>query len=354
MAPILDSEPRALPPDMATSTPEDTSQLHQGYSRVSILGNRTDSASPPPAIFPNAMGRTRTSSGSPPVPVFPSSIGPHPRHRTSSSSPPPFAGALWTGHLGRAGREERPRFERDSLRNRSLEGRPGSRKHRRYTRSVDMMSSLRKAMAKLGEDANVSDAEALEMEVVWRPSAFYQLLELEGPTNALDVLEAAEVAAPRSRQPRQKDAARVAKENERQVRHHFAETLSFLQGNDAARDFIAKIENEFSQGFGQNRDSAQSAALLWMLHWDGLKLTTRFGTSPANEIAVAGLNPTFRKVGHQLARCLGLHSESRVVDGPGGIDENKVVTFRPPRTLNDKGSEGWKIPFSVAKIVSCL
>lgn len=209
-------------------------------------------------------------------------------------------------------------------------------------------------MAKCGEDANVSDAEALQMEVVWRPSVFYQLLELEGPTNALDVLEAAEVAASRPRHPRQKDPARLAKEQERQVRHYFSDTLHFLQGDEVARDFIAKLENELSRGFGHNRDLTTPTALLWMLHWDGVELTTRFGTSPTHEIAVAGLSPTFRKLGHQLARCLSLHSESRVVDGPGGADDNKVVTFRPPRSRNVKESEAWVIPFSVAKVISCF
>jgi hypothetical protein len=217
-----------------------------------------------------------------------------------------------------------------------------------------MMSSLRKQMAKCGEDSNVTEAEALQLEVAWRPSAFYQLLELEGPSNALDVLQAAEVAAPRPRQPRQKDAARLAKEQERRVRHNFSETLHFLQGNEAARDFLARLEKEFAQSFGSSGDSTNTAASLWMLHWDGTELMTRFGTPPANEIAIAGLNATFRKLGHQLARCLGLHSESRVIDGPGGADDNKLVTFRPPRSHNARETEAWVIPFSVAKVISCL
>merc|ERR1719433_328291 len=61
-----------------------------------------------------------------------------------------YTPTLWRMHQQR---EERPRYERDSLRSRSKEGRPGSRKHRRYTRSVEVSGVLRKAMALAGEEA---------------------------------------------------------------------------------------------------------------------------------------------------------------------------------------------------------
>lgn len=295
-------------------------------------------------IFPSI----RTSSGSPP-PV----LHAHVRARTSSGSPPPLHGALWNGYLsGRIGRrEERPTFERDSQRNRSLEGRPGSRKHKRWSRSVEITGSLRRAMAKCGEDPNISEAQVLELqaEVEFRPSAFYQLMENEGAHGALEALEAAEGAASRSRIPRQKDAAQLADEHERQVRRTFADTWQFIRGNDSACELLAKLEEEASRAFGPSQDEA--IAMLWMLNWDGDVLDTKFGKPPANEMVIGGLNPTFRKVAHQLARSLGLHSESRVVDGPHGEQDNKVIALRPPRRHARKGDpDAWVQPLSVARV----
>lgn len=316
---------------------------------ASLSDVRLQSGSPPRVPIPVFTGtdahvRNRTSSGSP--------DGAFGRNRMSSGSPPPFHGALWNAHLSGRGREERPRFERDSLRNRSVEGRPGSRKHRRWTRSVEIMGSLRKAMAKCGEDPNITDAEALELEneVEWRPSAFYKLLELEGP-NALEVLEAAESTPSRPRHPREKGAAQLAEEHERRVRRTFSDTWQFLQGNDSARELLAKMEKEVPRAFGTKSEGDDVAALLWMLHWDGDALETRFGAPPANEMAIGGLNPTFRKVAHQFARICGLHSESRIVDGPQGAQENKVIALRPPR---NGGDCAWVAPLSVAKVLASV
>jgi len=220
------------------------------------------------------------------------------------------------------------------------------------------MGSLRKALLKSGEDPNISEAEVLELqaEVEWRPSAFYRLLEHAGPASALDVLDAAEVALPRPRQLRQKDAAQLAKEHERQVRHDFSDTWHFLQSNDAARSLLAKLEKEASRAFGPSGgNDSKPVALLWMLHWDGAELETRFGTAPAQEMAINGLTPTLRKVAHQLARSLGLHSESRMIDGPIGGD-NKAIALRPPRRRASRNGDenSWVAPFSVTKVISSL
>jgi hypothetical protein len=335
-----------------------------------LAGARPQSGSPPPfplrdrslsggpPVFPGLAG-ARPQSGSPPrpaVPVFASMASSQVRHRTSSGSPPPFQSALWHGVLaGRSGREERPRFERDSQRTRSLEGRPGSRKHRRWTRSVEITSSLRRALAKCGEDPNV-DTEALALNEVIerRPSAFYQLMENEGASRALEVLEAAEGAAARPRQPRQKDAMQIAEEHERKIRRTFSDTWQFLQGNEAARELLAKVEAEASRAFGPKEGTESNLiAALWMLDWDGDALQTKFGTPPANEMAIGGLNPSFRKVAHQLARSLGLHSESRVVDGPRGMEESKVIALRPPRRRcgEDADRGAWVPPPSVAQVL---
>jgi len=372
----------STPNDALGGYPEETAAVRLGVaSRVlqpplfgGLSGARPQSGSPPrPAIeiFQGLGGsahiRNRTSSGSPgqsgspprpPFVVFPSAAGANVRNRTSSGSPPPFHGALW--HGGPRGREERPRFERDSLRNRSLEGRPGSRKHRRWTRSVEITGSLRKVLAKCGENPNISDVDALDLqnEVEWRPSAFYRLMENEGATGALDALEAAEDAVSKPRQPRQKDAGQLAEEYERHVRRTFSDTWQFLQGNNSARDLLAKLEKEATRAFGsaaqESGESDTQVALLWMLYWDGEELQTKFGAPPANEITVGGLTPTFRKITHQLARSMGLHSESRDIDGPHG-SENKVIALRPPRQRSGGGKDqgGWIIPtFSVGEVLA--
>lgn len=336
----------AVMDDAAATSPPPATPVLSGAARP-------QSGSPPRpaiAVFPNTAGahvQHRTSSGSPPV-AF------HVRNRTSSGSPPPFHGALWNGYRGR---DERPRFERDSLRNRSLEGRPGSRRHRRWTRSVEIMGSLRRALAKAGEDPNISDADALNLqnEKEWRPSAFYRLLEKEGPDGALDALQAAEEQAPRPRQRPPKDAAQLAEEHQRQVRRAFSDTWQLIQGNDSARALLAELEKEVSRAFGASENSDGDAlALLWMLNWDGDGLQTRFGAPPANEIAVGGLSPPFRKLAHQLARILGLHSESRVIDGPQGTNDDKVIALRPPRSSSGKsrGKEAWAAPLSVTQVLA--
>lgn len=205
-------------------------------------------------------------------------------------------------------------------------------------------------MAKCGEDPNI-DTEALvkQNEVEWHPSAFYQLMENEGPSRALEVLEAAEGAASRPRQPRQKDAAQLAEEHDRRVRRTFSDTWQFLQSNESARDLLTNLEKDAARAFGPCQGDA--IAMLWMLSWNGGELQTKFGTPPANEMAIGGLTPSFRKVAHQLARSLGLHSESRDVDGALG---NKVIAMRPPRRHCRKSADqdGWVAPLSVAQVLA--
>jgi hypothetical protein len=218
---------------------------------------------------------------------------------------------------------------------------------------VEIMVSLRKAMAKCGEDPDAEDLD-LQAEVEWRPSAFYRLMEHEGADGALDALDAAEAAAAKPRQPRQKDAAQLAEEHSRRVRRVFSDTWQFLQGSDSARDLLAKLEKEAARAFSDCECPQDSAmALLWMLYWTGDALETKFGAPPANEIAISGLSPTFRKLAHQLARMLGLHSESRIVDGPSGTEENKVIALRPPRRRVGKcDGDSWVAPLSVADVIS--
>lgn len=213
----------------------------------------------------------------------------------------------------------------------------------------------------MARDGQNCDPDALEeacrvsLLPEWRPSPFYKLLEREGP-HALDAWAAAE--RPRSRprrQPRSKDAAQIAEENERAVRRAFGDTWQFLLGSDAARELLAKLEIGAHRAFGGDAPQAQAdaaEALLWLLSWDGEDLTTKVGKPPANELGVVGLGPSQRKVVHQLARVLGLHSESRTIDEIGGLgrstgDDDKVLTLRPPRC-----SRGWEPPLSVARVLA--
>lgn len=347
-------------------------------------GSRPRSGSPnlpPPAVAVFGSGgggvTERAQATSPPRLAFQlAGGGAGLRRRSGSGSPVPPA--LWA-----ARREERPRYERDSLRNRSLEGRPGSRKHRRYTRSVEIMGSFRRAMAKCGEDASITDAEALQLvykqEVEWRPSAFYRLLQQEGAEGALDALEAAEVAkAAARRAPRTPGTKELEGRNERTVRRVFADTWQYLRDNLPERELLGSLEAELVRAFGppsagppeitlgeEKEASAEVAperltgntnvvALLWMLGWDGSELTTLFGSPPAKELGVAGLTATQRKVAHQLARALGLHSESREVkiQQRGPDDDGKVVVVRPTRNQQCGSVGTWVAPFSVAQVLA--
>ncbi|OLP80396.1 Cytochrome c oxidase assembly protein COX11, mitochondrial [Symbiodinium microadriaticum] len=162
--------------------------------------------------------------------------------------------------------------ERDSLRSRSKEGRPGSRKHRRYTHSVDLVghsevNTLRRVMSARGEenlpedvdgveeDGSLADAgfiaETIQQERPRvRPSAFYRLLECEGPGNALEAWAAAESRGRSPKRARPKaGTAQGPQENEgdaweaeEQVRRAFRENWQFLAQSQSSQELIAKLE----------------------------------------------------------------------------------------------------------------
>jgi len=215
------------------------------------------------------------------------------------------------------------------------------------------MGSLRRAMAKCGEDGTDIDLEALILEQEtaaheWHPSAFYQLLEQEGPGHALEVWEAAEDARDHRQQQRPKRDTQTAEQNARSVRRAFADTWQFIQGDRSAQELLTNLEAEAARAFGPEMGQ-KALAMMWMLAWDGMALQTKFGSPPAGEMLVDGLTPTQRKMAHQLARVIGLHSESRVINS--GVDDGKVVALRPPRARRCGTSSCWVAPFSVAQVL---
>lgn len=251
-----------------------------------------------------------------------------------------FPFAFW-----RFGSSERRKHERDSLRSRSKEGRPGSRKHRRYTHSVDLVNSLRRVMVSHGEENLPTDIDEVEEETPQaHPSVFYRLLESEGP-NALEVWAAAE-AAKRGRSPRPrrrpKDAAWMAEEHGRQVRRTFRDNWQYLSQSQSSQELIAKLEDVAKVAFGND---FQAEEMLWQLLWTGEDLATKAGAPPAHEMQLEGLDASERKVVHQLARLIGLHSESRLLEEEA--ETGKVLTLRPRRC-----QRSWSAPFSVAEVLS--
>lgn len=250
-----------------------------------------------------------------------------------------FPFAFW-----RFGSSERRKHERDSLRSRSKEGRPGSRKHRRYTHSVDLVNSLRRVMVSRGEENLPSDVDEVEEERPQaRPSVFYRLLESEG-ANALDAWAAAEARRGRSPRVRAKDAApRMAEERTRQVRRTFRENWQYLSQSQSSQELIAKLEQLAQDAFGTPESQLQD--MLWQLLWTGEELATKAGAPPASEMQLEGLDPSERKVVHQLARLIGLHSESRSVEEETSA---KVLTLRPRGCQ----ASSWSAPFSVAQVLS--
>eukprot|EP00929_Paragymnodinium_shiwhaense_P007622 TRINITY_DN111532_c0_g1_i1.p1 TRINITY_DN111532_c0_g1~~TRINITY_DN111532_c0_g1_i1.p1 ORF type:complete len:348 (-),score=78.62 TRINITY_DN111532_c0_g1_i1:65-1108(-) len=262
-----------------------------------------------------------------------------------------------------SGSRERPRHERDSLRNRSQEGRPGTRRHKRHEHSRLLIHSLRNAMAKCGEGgaAALSWTEeellshASQMRPEHRPSAFYRLMEFEGADNALDAWEAAESyrARPRSRERVQKKKDANA-EAELAVRREFSDTMAFLKSSGASRELLAKLEACAVEAFKtlEGRKEAES----WQLSWDHEEqlLDTTSGAPPALEMEVLGLSPMDRKVVHQLAKVLGLHSESRQLQGAlaeVAEGDGKAVALRPTRRQCAEKSS-WTPRFSVSKVLA--
>eukprot|EP00435_Cladocopium_sp_Y103_P058409 s256_g20.t1 len=225
-----------------------------------------------------------------------------------------------------------------------MSGRPGSRKHRRYTHSVDLVNSLRRVMVSRGEENLPSDVDEVEEERPQaRPSVFYRLLESEG-ANALDAWAAAEARRGRSPRVRAKDAApRMAEERTRQVRRTFRENWQYLSQSQSSQELIAKLEQLAQDAFGTPESQLQD--MLWQLLWTGEELATKAGAPPASEMQLEGLDPSERKVVHQLARLIGLHSESRSVEEETSA---KVLTLRPRGCQ----ASSWSAPFSVAQVLS--
>mmetsp|Transcript_52851 Transcript_52851/g.114249 ORF Transcript_52851/g.114249 Transcript_52851/m.114249 type:complete len:336 (-) Transcript_52851:165-1172(-) len=303
--------------------------------------------------------------------------------RVASLSPDPLATPqhrFWAARLAVAGGWpgcERPKQERDSLRSRSKEGRPGSRRHRRWTRSQELTGSLRRAMTACGEDAEGVDRAKQEAGVEAlgevRPSAFYKLLEHEGPARALDAWAASEAArperksSPRRRELREEDKA-VA------VRRAFGDIWRFVRNDVTSRGLLEQLENGAIRAFGtgasaesiansevqdeaepkadQGEEKSAVSDEPWLLRWDGSTLLTEAGAPPAAKLEVMGLGPHHRKVAHQLARALDLLSESHL-GGPGGTE--KVLALRPPRGRRSCGlGSGWAAPLSVTRVLAAV
>lgn len=226
-------------------------------------------------------------------------------------------------------------------------------------------------MAKDGDDFSSLDEEklaALAARREYRPSAFYRLLQQEGPEGALEAWAAAEAAtrAPSPSRKRGGDARASsrgrspprAQQAEQLVRRAFAGSWAFVRGSDSARKVLAELEEGASRCFAAAAPSAAPATAAtetWRLAWDGdaESFDTVAGEPPAGEIEILGLTPQQRKVAHILARVLGLISESRVLDGllaevadEGG--DGKVLVLRPPRRRC--GPAAWAAPFSVARV----
>lgn len=257
---------------------------------------------------------------------------------------------------------ERPKQERDSLRNRSTEGRAGSRRNKRWLNNRELTQTLRRAIAAAGEDGNADLEDLLDSHgpaPVHRPSVFYRLLQAEGPEGALEALQSAEASRrPRARsRPRYDAAARdpkaQARRAEEQVRRAFSDTWQYITQSASAQELLAKLEGGAAKAFGAQAAASEEA---WQLAWDGEKeLDTVSGEPPAGEMEIYGLTAPERKLVHQLARVLGLHSESRDCDDilaevAGG--DGKAVAFRPPRSHTERrGGGAWIPPLSVSQVL---
>eukprot|EP00930_Biecheleria_cincta_P018280 TRINITY_DN14294_c0_g1_i1.p1 TRINITY_DN14294_c0_g1~~TRINITY_DN14294_c0_g1_i1.p1 ORF type:complete len:300 (-),score=57.58 TRINITY_DN14294_c0_g1_i1:185-1084(-) len=283
-----------------------------------------------------------------------------PRQQSVMIDVPMHSGFLYRPASWRIGSRERaPKHERDSLRSRSKEGRPGSRKHRRWTRSVELVSSLRRVMSAQGEQNLPQDEDAVEeARQEYRPSAFYRLLEHEG-ANALDAWAEAErkrELSPRARPKMNtaKNAAWLAEERRRHVRRSFQDVWQYVSHDESCRDLIAKLEDQTQNAFGVcERTEPAEETLQWLLSWDGNQLVSQSGAPPAEEILLLGLDPVQRKVVHQLARLIGLQSESRICESEFALaSQRKALALRPPRSLKCRAGVVWAAPFSVSEVLA--
>lgn len=285
-----------------------------------------------------------------------------PERRTELPAPRPAAGAFYRPLLWRVGsRERQPKQERDSLRSRSKEGRPGSRKHRRWSHSVELVGSLRKLMVARGEDNLPEDVDGVaDVRAEQRPSAFYRLMEHEGPETALDAWADAESRRRRReespgreqrRAERPKAPTTLAEERRRVVRRAFGDCWQYVSRDQSVQDLIVKLEDGANKAFGSKQCKETDAELEWLVNWTGEELATEAGSPPAQEMKLLGLDGVQRKVVHNLASLLGLRSESVVLDSFS--DElQKALTLRPLRHLNCGAESNWIAPFSVAQVLT--
>lgn len=264
-----------------------------------------------------------------------------------------YTPTLWRMQQNRG---ERPKQERDSLRSRSKEGRPGSRKHRRWTRSQELKGSLRKAMVACGESCDNVDFENFkeQFRLEYKPSAFYKLLEAEGPGHALEVWNAAENARrPRSRPrlQRPKTEAQVEAQNARAARQAFGCMWRYIHDDTTAKELLLELEEMATCAFASGERGNTELLQEWLLLWDGAELTTQSGNPPAVEMGITGLTSAERKCVHALAQLLGLHSASKISNGPGPEGDGKVLTMRPPRSRCGSGKT-WAAPLSLARMLA--
>eukprot|EP00439_Symbiodinium_sp_Y106_P085485 s481_g28.t1 len=136
------------------------------------------------------------------------------------------------------------------------------------------------------------------------------------------------------------------------VRRAFRENWQFLARSQSSQELIAKLEELTEVAFGKTRGLEAEDLLMWQLLWTDGDLATEAGAPPADEMLLMGLNATERKVVHQLARLIGLHSESRLLDDGQEGDEtkpDKALALRPPRSLRCRAGS-WAAPFSVSQV----
>ncbi|CAE8642106.1 unnamed protein product [Polarella glacialis] len=150
------------------------------------------------------------------------------------------------------------------------------------------------------------------------------------------------------------DAASLAEEQRKLVRRAFRDTWQFLSRDTSSQELIAKLEAVAENAFAAG--AVDKEELLWLLSWDGDDLTTECGAPPAEEMVLRGLDGAQRKVVHQLARLLGLHSESRILEEDHKEDvvrttQQKVLAIRPPRSLKCRAG-AWTAPFSVTQVLT--
>mmetsp|Transcript_89735 Transcript_89735/g.187461 ORF Transcript_89735/g.187461 Transcript_89735/m.187461 type:complete len:311 (-) Transcript_89735:39-971(-) len=273
-----------------------------------------------------------------------------------------YTPTLWQARLRRQ-EGEKPKPERDSLRSRSNEGRPGSRKHQRFSRSQEVLSSFRRTLNSLNVDLNEADLNALIKDankIEHRPSAFCHLMQREGPERALEVWAAAEAAAaarrPRSRPRRPQSDAQVTQEHRRSARIAFGDNWNYIRTAEKAKDLLQKLEEVSVEAFGSSSSSSSSfpppeSEADWVLTWDPDASTFHSfsGSAPASRIVLAGLDAAGRRFVHQFAKWMGLHSQS---EGPScglTVASEKTLVLWPPLPPS---KAAWTAPFSVSRVIS--